>query len=107
MIIPWDNLINLSVETESGNALGAVSGVDIETEAHAIKSYRVKSKGIIKGLLNDELLISSTQVISIDKDKMVVDDNAVREKILNAKKIVQVARGTSPEVTSTLESGQN
>jgi len=107
MIIPWDNLINLSVETSSGNALGAVSGVDIETETHAIKSYRVKSKGIIKGLLNDELVISSTQVISIDKDKMVVNDNAVTEKILDAKKIVQVARNTSPEVTSTLESNQN
>jgi len=107
MIIPWDNLINLSVETQSGNALGAVSGVDIETETHAVKTFRVKSKGIIKGLLNDELLISSNQVISIDKDKMVVNDNAVTEKILDAKKIVQVARGTTPEVTSTLESNQN
>jgi len=107
MIIPWDNLINLSVETKSGNALGSVNGVDIDAETHCVKTYRVKSKGIIKRLLNDELLISSTQVISIDKEKMVVNDNVVGEKILDAKKIVQVARKTSPEVTSTLESSQN
>lgn len=107
MILSWENLINLSVETESGSVLGSVNGVDTDTETHAIRTYRIKSKGIIKGLLNNELLISSSQVISIDKNKMVVSDNVVHDKIFDAKKIVQVARNSSPEVTSTLESSQN
>jgi len=106
MIIPWDNLLNLPVETASGEALGVVSGVDVDADTHTVKMYRVKSRGLIKGLLNDELLVASSQVVSIDKERMVVSDNVVGERALNAKKIVQVARGTTPEVTSTLESSQ-
>jgi uncharacterized protein YrrD len=107
MIIPWNNLLNLPVETASGKALGIVSGVDVDADTHAVKMYRVKSRGLIKGLLNDELLVAANQVISINKERMVVNDNVVGERALNAKKIVQVARRTTPEVTSTLESSQN
>lgn len=106
MIIKWQNLINLPVETESGNSLGHVSGVDVDIESHSIKNYRVKSKGIIKGLLNDELLISPAQVISIDRDKMVVYDSAVSEKSLRAKKMIRVAQG-APKVSSSLERSNN
>jgi sporulation protein YlmC with PRC-barrel domain len=106
MIIPWDNLYNLPVESESGGRLGVVIGIDLEAETGSVHRYRVKSRGLIKGLLNDELLISPTQVISIDLDRMVVADSVTTEREMAGKKIA-VAPSGGAEITSTLQSNKN
>lgn len=78
------DLLNLPVYTQSGQHLGRISDFEFEPGTQAIVKYYVKSGGLIKELLQDELLINREQVVSITQDKMTVDDSLV--PISDAKK---------------------
>jgi len=105
MIIPWQNLSNLPVETKSGQSLGMIVGVDIDSETFEVKLFHVKSRGLIKGLLNNELMIAKEQVISIDNERMVVFDAVVREKKTAGKKIARVVPESG--MSGPMQSSQN
>lgn len=106
MIIPWENLNNLPVETRSGQGVGRVIGCDVETELSVVKNYRVKSRGIIKGLLANELIISREQVISITKEKMVVEDAVIAARAVAGRKVaIQPRAGV--EISSRAQSTKN
>ncbi len=74
-IISLKKLLHLPVETESGTKLGTIAGAEIDVEQHVVMRYVVKSSALPKPLAN-ELLISPSQVISVTKEKMVVEDGA-------------------------------
>ena len=107
MIIPWEKLNNLPVETRSGQGIGRVYGLDVETESSLVKNYRVKSKGIIKGFLASELLISRDEVISISEDKMIVDDAVIAEKSGVAEKVQAIKPQAGAEISSQVQSTKN
>ena len=73
MQISSSDLINLPVYTQLGAHLGRIAAIDIDIETHAITHYHVRT-GLIRGLWHQHLLIHPTQVISINAQKMVVDD---------------------------------
>jgi len=75
-------LINLPVFTQTSLPVGKVSGFEMEAETGKIQTFFVKT-GLIKGLLNQQLIISFNQVISIDKEKMVVVDSVKKLPILD------------------------
>lgn len=75
MIINFKKLINLPVFTESGQKLGKVCDLELETEAHQIKKYLVGGS-FLNGA---KYLISPEQVKSIGADKVVVDDGCLKE----------------------------
>lgn len=68
-------LLKLPVETKSGTRLGRVAGFDLDAENHSIIRYRVRPKGLAASMLKRPLLVAREQVVSIDAEKMVVDDN--------------------------------
>lgn len=70
-------IINLRVETKNGQNVGRVVEFEVDSLTGKITSYRVKSNNVIKGLFKDELIINQSQVISLSKEKMVVEDGAV------------------------------
>lgn len=107
MIIPWEKLNNLPVETESGQGIGRVYGLDVETESSLIKNYRVKSKGIIKGFLASELIISRDEVISISEEKMVVNDATITEKSAVAEKVKAIQPQAGAKISSQVQSTKN
>lgn len=74
MKILSSDLINLPVYTQSGQNLGRVDSIEVDVEDQTIVNYRVKT-GLIKGLWHQQLVIHSSQVISITKEKMTVEDN--------------------------------
>lgn len=74
-----EQLIGLPVYTQSGQHLGKVADFEFDSSAHLIRCYFVKSRDIIKGLLQNELSISREQVISISEEKMIVEDSIVSE----------------------------
>lgn len=80
MNLKKQEIINLSVYTQSNQHLGKVIDFEFETSSQSIVKYYIRSKDIIKDLLTPELIISSDQVISISKVKMVVEDNVVTIK---------------------------
>ena len=74
MKILSSDLINLPVFTQSGQYLGRISDFEVDIESHTVSRYYVKT-GLIKGLWHQQLMIAPSQVISISKEKMVVEDN--------------------------------
>lgn len=58
------------VETKSGTKLGKVCNLIIDTDSDTISKYEVSS-----GLLGKKLLISPTQIISYEQNKIIVKDN--------------------------------
>ena len=79
MLLNKKKLIGLPVFTQSGTELGVVNGFELETTSHSINKYLVGSRKLIKGLLDQELVIDRGQVLSLSDQKMVVDDLAVGE----------------------------
>ncbi len=78
MQISSSDLINLPVYTQSGKHLGRVASFDIDIDTNGITAYYVKT-GLIKGLWYQQLAISPKQVVSISKEKMIVEDNIGKE----------------------------
>ena len=78
MFISSADLINLSVYTQAGKNLGRVASFDINIDTSAVTCYYIKT-GLIKGLWHQQLAIAPSQVVSIDKEKMVVQDNVSQQ----------------------------
>ncbi|MDD2807237.1 MAG: hypothetical protein PHW95_01800 [Patescibacteria group bacterium] len=84
MAISSIDLVNLPVQTKGGRNLGKVSSFDLEFEGEVVvvMRYYVKT-GLIQGLWHQQLIIDRSQVIAISKEKMIVDDNTIKEKQTN------------------------
>lgn len=80
-------LLHLPVYTKSDHFLGRIKGFEFDELEQKIIKYFVKPSGLIEGLLNQQLIIHYSQVVSITKEKMVVEDAFVEEKGGLLKKI--------------------
>jgi len=80
MLISSLDLINLPVFTQSGQNLGRVAAFDINVDTNVIACYYVKT-GLIKGLWHQQLAIAPGQIISISKEKMVIEDNVKSQPV--------------------------
>ena len=81
MKISSQQLINLPVETESGQSLGVVESFNIDIDSQSILEYVIKPASKILELIKNELIISRGQVVSITAEKIIVDDNSLKEKL--------------------------
>lgn len=77
-------LINLPVFTQSSVPLGKIAGFEMEAETGKVITFFVKT-GLIKDLLSQQLVVDFSQVISIDKNKMVVKDNVKKIPVMDLK----------------------
>lgn len=73
MKISSNDLINLPVYTEGGQHLGRVISFDININNYLIEKFYIKT-GLIQGLWHEQLVIDPSQVVSITKDKLIVED---------------------------------
>ncbi|MBU2575644.1 PRC-barrel domain-containing protein [Patescibacteria group bacterium] len=90
MLINFENLKDLPVETQSGQQIGRLESIIIDIDSQSIYQYVVKPSGI-KNIFEKELLISREQIISINKDKIIVDDSTYASTA-GAKKETKKAR---------------
>jgi len=81
-------LLKLPVFTKSGTRLGKVAGFDFDVETHGILRYRVRPKGLAASVLKHPMMIAREQVLSIDAERMVVDDNVAKEMELAKAKAI-------------------
>lgn len=72
--------------TQSGQNLGRIYSFDLDIDNSTVVSYYVRT-GLIKGLWHQQLAIAPSQVISISKEKMVVEDSAAKEPKANLSKV--------------------
>ncbi|HLC89827.1 MAG TPA: hypothetical protein VJG65_02610 [Patescibacteria group bacterium] len=93
MLISSGDLINLPVYAQVGTHLGRIISFDLNIDSQTIENYYVKT-GLIKGLWHQQLIINRRQVISISKEKMVVEDNAAKEPTTELEQIKLVHPAT-------------
>lgn len=72
------DIIDLPVETQSGQALGKVGAITVEIETQSIYQYQVKHGGLAHLFDKVEILVHRDQVLEISKEKMVVEDSVYR-----------------------------
>lgn len=77
-----EQLIGLKVETKGGQELGYLADFVIDTGTHKIIQYLVKPNNLVKKITGELMIIHFEQVISLEKDKMIVEDNTVYLKDL-------------------------
>ncbi|OGY89998.1 MAG: hypothetical protein A2927_01395 [Candidatus Komeilibacteria bacterium RIFCSPLOWO2_01_FULL_45_10] len=80
MYLSLKTLKNLPVVTKNGQFLGKIREIEMEAETQNISRYFVASNQMVKRLTSKELIIAAVQVLSIDNEKMVVEDNLVKEE---------------------------
>lgn len=103
MLIRSDNLIGLPAETKSGLLLGKVKNLEIDNENHTVERYIIKRRNLIGNLLRDapeELIVGRAQVLSIDEEKMIVEDGAVEME--KKAKLTRGLRENVPAISSRL-----
>lgn len=81
-------LQKMRVETKSGIFLGNIKNIILDTESQTILQYEVGN------LLSKKYLINQEQVVSIDNEKMVVDDNVVK---IESKNVIKNKINIEPE----------
>lgn len=87
MLISSKNLLGLPVFTKLGQELGKISGFDLDIDTQSITKYYVKKHSILAELLGErDLLIDQSQVVSISKEKMIVEDSVIEEKAVRLAK---------------------
>ena len=79
MRINYKNLKKLIVETKLGIKLGSVKDIVLDTDGQNILQYEVG------GMIGKKYLVSREQVLSIDSEKMMVEDNVL--KINNEERV--------------------
>jgi hypothetical protein len=75
MIITAKQLLQLPVWTQSGIRLGRVVGFGYEAETQTVLRYEVR-----RSLFGAPFLVGRDQVVSLDTEKMVVEDAVVRAR---------------------------
>lgn len=97
-------LRNVPVETKSGTMLGKLSGYVMDSESHKVVQFIVKKAHPLAKILPSELLVHSDQVISIEPNRIVVDDAVEAASEREAAVSAKHATGTTAPITRTVES---
>ena len=79
MIINFQKIKNLAVETESEIYLGKITDLEIDIDAHTVKKYFVENKKFF--ITDSSFLISPEQIVKITNEKIVVQDNVQKQEI--------------------------
>ncbi len=103
MKIAAKKLLGLRVETKSGRRLGRVRDFEIDADTLEIKKFYVRPAGLVKGLTDGDLIVGKNSVVSIDENKMAVDDLVEAELAEAAERKKQLVVESSPVLTSTEE----
>ncbi|MCX6740636.1 MAG: hypothetical protein NTZ49_05420 [Candidatus Parcubacteria bacterium] len=103
MRISSGQLKRIRVETQSGQYLGRVSGFELETDSGIIEKYEVKTRIGLAGIWDSGLIISRSQIIFLDKDKMIVEDNVIKIKSELKDRLAKVGKLESTEPVISAE----
>lgn len=77
-------MIHTPVFTQSGVKLGHIYDVEIDIETHHVRKYFIGPRFLGK----ETYLVTPVQIISITDQKIIVEDNIVKESDVEPKKSV-------------------
>ena len=86
MKISSQKLINIPVETESGQLLGVVESFNVDIDSQSILEYNIKPANKVLDLIKNDLIVSRGQVVCITREKIVVEDTCLSDKVEQQQK---------------------
>ena len=88
MKISSKDLINLPVYTQSEDYLGKIASFEINAETQQIIKYYVKAGSLTSSFLGEsqQLIVDHKQVLSLNEEKMVVEDLVKQGMVEDSKK---------------------
>ncbi|MBT3412635.1 MAG: hypothetical protein HOJ15_01390 [Candidatus Jacksonbacteria bacterium] len=103
MKLKEENILGLPVFTKSRDHLGKVHRVVFEMDSLDVASIEVKPANLIKALIEDDLIISNEQIVSISEKEVVVEDSIVAEHAKLRDKIAALKKSPAPSMRSMAE----
>jgi len=79
-IIRFSKLKGRNVETKSGNDLGVLRDIELDEYFLHCKNILVSPTGLVKKIINEDLIIPIEDIIEINDNKIIVSDSIVKEK---------------------------
>lgn len=77
MILTTKQLIGLPVVTESRQTMGKLLGLSMDADTGHLVHLIVRTRGLVPGLLHDELIVPWNRVVRITEQEVVVEDGIV------------------------------
>ena len=77
MILNSKQIIGLTTQNKSGENLGKIKDVLVNSDNGQIEKYIIKRSALMKSLLVDDLIIDNSQVIEMNDKALIVDDGSV------------------------------
>lgn len=90
MRLTLKQLKKMSVETQSGHGLGSVKDITFDVDSQSVLQYEVG------GLIGETVLVSPSQIIRFETDKMIVKDTV--QKISSGASMKKVTEGSGSVV---------
>lgn len=88
MVLNHKQIVNLPVYTKTETRVGFISHFDVDELEQKIVRYYIKPHQGIASMFGSELLVSPKQVISITREKMIVDDLAIKQTFEENERVV-------------------
>lgn len=77
MHVRQKKLLGIPVRTRSGQPVGKLADVELDTDTGRLDAIVVRTGGFIPGLIPRDLMVAWTQVVSLDDKEAVVADGTV------------------------------
>lgn len=98
MNVNTKEMVGVAVQTKSKQTVGKVASFDLDADTGRAVVMRVKTRGLLPGLLSDELLIEWNAIVELSAERVVIADAAVKQTH------EAMARAPSPSPAPTLMS---
>lgn len=80
MIVNTKDMLGVPVVTRSGQMVGKVTSFDLDASTGQMMRLHVKTRGLVAGLLQNELYVAASSVIRLSLESVVIADAAVTEE---------------------------
>lgn len=87
------------VKTRMGEVLGALKDLVIEVEVPRLSAIVVRPHGLVRSLIEGDLVIPVEKVIKISLEGVIVEDTAIREPETNKNMRIKLATENDAALT--------
>ena len=84
-------MVGVPVKTTSGVPVGSVASLDFDEETGRLAILYVRARGVVSKLLEDELVVSWSQIVTITESEVVIKDAYVPQGVTVASAVPSVS----------------
>ncbi len=72
-------MTGVHVKTKSGTAIGKVASFDLDANTGHLSVLHVKTTRLVPGLMDDEVFVPWSAIVSMSEEEVVIQDGVVEE----------------------------